>query len=416
MSNRAMKFAAFGAIAAVALTGCGSSSGSSATSSTSAAAPAATSAAPAAAATSATSAAATSAAVAAATSAATATTAAAATSAAASSGGGATSGFVGVILPDTQSSTRWQDQDLPNLTKAFKDAGIKADIQNAQGSDATFGSIGDAMIAEKVNVLILVGLDFTSAAAVETKAAAAGIKTIDYDRLTLGGSANYYVSYDGVAVGKLQGQGLVGCLKGVTKPSIIEINGSPTDNNATLFAKGYDSVLDPLYASGAAVKGGNKSVPKWDNTQAGVIFQQLLTANGGKVDGVLVANDGMAQSVITRLKSAGIKAPVTGQDATVPGLQSIMAGDQCMTIFKDTSKEAGAVSHLAIELIKGITPTETFVTSDDPIGKRSVKSILLPPESINTSNIEDVIKGGGTTAAAVCTAAFAADCKKYGVS
>lgn len=416
MSNRAMKLAALGAVAAVALTGCGSSSKSGAASTPTSAAPA-TSASPAAA----TSAAATSAAAtsgAASASASVAATSAAVVASASASTGGSGGGFVGVILPDTQSSTRWQDQDLPNLTKAFKAAGIKADIQNAQGSDATFGSIGDAMIAEKVQVLILVALDATSASAIESKAAAAGIKTIDYDRLVLGGSANYYVSYDGVGVGKLQGQGLINCLTaaGKTDPSIIEIDGAPTDNNATLFAQGYNSVLKPLYASGKAKFVAEKAVPKWDNTQAGVIFQQLLTANGGKVDGVLVANDGMAQDVITRLKTAGVTAPVTGQDATVPGLQSIMAGDQCMTIFKDTLKEATAVSHLAIELIKGQTPTETFTTSNDPVGKRSVKSVLLQPEAITQKNIEDVIKGGGTTAAAVCTAAFAADCKKFGVS
>jgi D-xylose transport system substrate-binding protein len=417
MSNRAMKFAALGAVAAVALTGCGSSSKSGASTATSAAA-AATSAAAAAtsaavAATSAAAVATSAAAAPSATTAATAAATAAATSAATASG--ATGGSVGVILPDTVSSTRWEDQDRPNLTAAFKAAGIKSIIQNAQNSTANFATIADSMISQKVNVLILVGLDSPSAAAVEKKAADAGIKTIDYDRLTLGGSASYYVSFDNVKVGQLQGQGLVKCLAGVTDPKIIEINGAPTDNNATLFAQGYNSVLDPLYAAKKATKVGDKSIAKWDNGVAGTTFQQLLTAAGGKVDGVLVANDGMAGSVQTVLKNAGVKAPTTGQDATVPGLQAIMSGTQCMTVFKDTSKEAAGAAALAISLIKGTTPPAT-TTVTDPQTKRAVPSVLLTPEAITTANIEDVIKGKGTTAALVCTAAYKALCTKYGVS
>jgi D-xylose transport system substrate-binding protein len=412
MSNRAMKFAALGAVAAVALTGCGSSSKSTATpAATSAATTAAAATSAAAPAASATSAAAPAASATSAAPAASATSAAPAASATT----GATGGTVGVILPDTQSSTRWEDQDRPNLTKAFAAAGIKSIIQNAQGSKTTFATDADAMIAEKVNVLILVGLDSPSAAAVESKAAAAGIKTIDYDRLTLGGSASYYVSFNNVTVGQLQGQGLVKCLAGVTDPRIIELNGAPTDNNATLFAQGYNSVLDPLYAAKKATKVGDQSVPNWDNTQAGVIFQQLLTAAGGKVDGVLTANDGLAGAVQTVLKNAGVKAPTTGQDATVPGLQAIMSGTQCMTVFKNTSLEANAAAALAIALIKGTTPPAT-VTVTDPQTKRAVPSVLETPEAITTANIEDVIKGGGTTAALVCTAAFKALCTKYNVS
>ncbi len=226
-------------------------------------------------------------------------------------GGGAQ---VGVILPDTQSSSRWEQQDTPNLKKAFDAAGIKVDIQNALGDKAKFVSIGQSMIQEGVKVLIVVDLDSPSGAQVEAAAAAAGIKTIDYDRLTLGGGASYYVSFDNVKVGQLQGQGLVDCMTAakIAKPVIIELKGSPTDNNATLFAKGYDGVLDPLYAAGTYVKKGEQAVPNWDNAQAGTIFENLLTAAGGKVDGVIAANDGMGQSVITVLKKHGIKAPDHG--------------------------------------------------------------------------------------------------------
>ena len=168
-----------------------------------------------------------------------------------SSASSGTTGKVGVILPDETSSPRYIQYDKPLLEQAFKNAGIQADIQNAQGDKTKFATIADSMIQEGVAVLITDGLDSPSAAAVQQKAKAAGIKTIDYDRLTLGGSSDYYVSFDNVAVGKLQGEGLVACLDktGKANPAVAELNGSPDDNNATLFANGYNSVLNPLYAS-----------------------------------------------------------------------------------------------------------------------------------------------------------------------
>ena len=209
-----------------------------------------------------------------------------------------------MILPDTQSSARWEAFDKPYLQQAFDAAGVKADIQNALGDTSKMATIADSMIQEGVKVLLIVNLDSASGAQIETKAKNAGIKTIDYDRLTLGGSADYYVSFNNVTVGELQGQGLVDCMKaagtyGKANPGSSRSTARPTDNNATLFKQGYDSVLDPLYKSGDLKKVGDQSVPNWDNAQAGVIFQQLLTAAGNKVDGVIGSNDGMAESIIT---------------------------------------------------------------------------------------------------------------------
>jgi D-xylose transport system substrate-binding protein len=327
---------------------------------------------------------------------------------------------VGVILPDTQSSSRWEQQDTPNLKKAFAAANINVDIQNALGDKAKFVSIGQSMIQEGVKVLIIVDLDSPSGAQVESAAKAAGIKTIDYDRLTLGGGASYYVSFDNVKVGQLQGQGLVDCMTAakVAKPNIIELKGSPTDNNATLFAQGYDGVLNPLYAAGTYVKKGEQAVPNWDNAQAGTIFENLLTAAGGKVDGVIAANDGMGQSVITVLKKHKIKAPITGQDATVPGLQSVLRGDQCGTVFKDTSLEATGAATLAIDLIQGKTPDATLVNgkTHDSQANTDVPSVLETPVWITPDKVQDVVKAGQAKAADICTADVAALCTKYGVS
>jgi D-xylose transport system substrate-binding protein len=321
---------------------------------------------------------------------------------------------VGVILPDTMSSVRWESFDKPYLQKAFAAANVKADIQNALGDKNKMATIADAMIQEGVKVLIVTNLDSPSGAQIESKAKNAGIKTIDYDRLTLGGSADYYVSFDNVKVGELQGATLITCVGNKPNARIIELNGSPTDNNATLFKQGYDSQLNPKYQAGW-VKVGDKSVPNWDNAQGGVIFEQLLTAAGNKVDGVLAANDGLANAVVTVLKKAGLKAPVTGQDATVQGLQNILVGDQCMTVYKAVKKEAQAAADAAVAIIKG-EPVKTSGTIKDATGNRDVPSVLLTPVAITADTVKDVVADGFVKVSEVCTtAALQAACTKYGV-
>ena len=336
-----------------------------------------------------------------------------------SSSGAASSGAaqVGVILPDTQSSQRWESFDKPYLQKAFDDAGVKVDIQNALGDKNKFATIADSMIQEGVKVLIVTNLDSASGAQVETKAKNAGIKTIDYDRLTLGGSADYYVSFDNVKVGELQGAGLVNCLNGKTAARVIEINGSPTDNNATLFKQGYDSQLDPKYKSGWT-KVDDKSIADWKNDVAGTTFEQSLTAAGNKVDGVLVANDGMAQSVIQVLKKNGLngKVPVTGQDATPDGLRSVLVGDQCMTVYKAVKAEAKGASDAALALLKGSTVDTAGKTTKDTQAGRDVPSILLTPVAITAANVKDVVADGFVKASDICTTdAAKAACTKNGV-
>jgi len=324
--------------------------------------------------------------------------------------------FVGVILPDTKTSARWETADRPFLQKAFADAGVKADIQNAQGDTTQFQTIADQMITEGVNVLVITDLDAGSGSAVIKKAQAAGIPVIDYDRLTLGGGAQYYVSFDNVAVGKLQGQGLQKCLTDKQAPKgtiVAELNGSPDDNNATLFAQGYNSVLDPLYADGTYAKGPNQSVPKWDNAQAGTIFEQILTSTP-KLGGVLVANDGMANSVIAALKKQSLVLPVTGQDATVQGLQHILDGDQCMTVYKAVKKEAQGASDLAIALAKGSKPATSATVKDTTLNK-DVPSVLLAPQAIYKDNVKDVVTDGFVTKADLCTGDFAAKCTAAGI-
>jgi len=268
------------------------------------------------------------------------------------------------------------------------------------------------MIADGVTVLAIVNLDSDSGAAIQEKAASQGVKTIDYDRLTLGGKADVYISFDNTKVGELQGQGLVDCLGG--KPANVAfLNGSPTDNNATLFTKGAHSVVDKTPSITVV---GEQSVPDWDNDKAVTIFEQMYTAADGKIDGVYAANDGLAGSVISILEKnqrAG-QVPVTGQDATVEGLQNVLAGTQCMTVYKSAKEEAGALATAAIALAKG-EPVSAQATSRDDKGNRDVPSVLLTPKSITKDNVDVVLTDGGQTKADVCAGQFAAMCAAAGL-
>jgi D-xylose transport system substrate-binding protein len=324
---------------------------------------------------------------------------------------------IGVILPDSKSSARWETADRKYLKAAFDAAGVDSDIQNAQNDKSAFQTIADQMITNGATVLMIVNLDSGTGKAVIEKAKSQGVATIDYDRLTLGGGADYYVSFDNTKVGQLQGQGLVKCLtdKGAQKPVIAELNGSPTDNNATLFKNGYDSVLKPKYDANEYVKGPDRDVPEWDNTAAGTLFEQMLTQKPD-IAGVLAANDGLGNAAITVLKGQKLngKVPVTGQDATVPGLQNILAGDQCMTVYKAVKKEADAAADLAISLAKG-TKKSVAGKVTDPTAKKDVPAVLLDPVAITKNNVKDVVTDGYVSTADLCKGDFAAKCAEAGI-
>ena len=330
-----------------------------------------------------------------------------------SGSGGDAAGKIGVILPDTESSVRWESADRPALAAAFEEAGVEYDIQNAEGDAERMTQIADSMIGDGVTVLAIVNLDSESGAAIQEKAASQGVATIDYDRLTLGGTAEYYVSFDNTVVGELQGQGLADCL-GDEEANIVYLNGSPTDNNATLFAEGAHSVLDEM--SNYTVV-GEQAVPDWDNEEAATIFQQLYTAADGKVDGVLAANDGLGGAAISILEANGQdgKVPVTGQDATVEGLQNVLAGTQCMTVYKSATQEAQALADVAIALANG-EEAEVTGTTVDSSDDSEVDSILLEPQAITKDNVSDVIEDGGQKAEDVCTGDFADLCADAGIS
>lgn len=316
-----------------------------------------------------------------------------------------------VILPDSQSSDRWENQDRPAIQAALEGAGFEADIQNAQGDTNQYLTIGDQMLAGGCGVMVLVDLN-GSGATVAEKAKAQGIPVIAYDRPFA--PADYYVSFNNVKVGQLQGEGLLKCLadNGVDAAAaqIVFLNGSPTDGNAAMFKSGYESTL----ADAGVTPVKDESVPDWDNQQGGVIFEQMFTDLGGKVDGVLAANDGLGGAAIAVLDKNGVTVPVTGQDATLSGLQNVLLGKQCMSVFKNTALEAADASALAIALLNGEAPE---VADSVDVNGTSVPAKYSDPVIIYAENVQEVLDAGtaGFTAAELCTGDVAAKCTELGI-
>jgi D-xylose transport system substrate-binding protein len=311
-----------------------------------------------------------------------------------------------VLLPDTKSSARYELFDRPYLAKAFKAAGVAATIVNAQGDAQKQRSQADGCLANGAKVVLLDQLDPASGAAITNAVVAKGGKVIDYDRLVPKSKAAYYVSFDNVKVGVLQGKGLVAALKGKKGAVVAELNGGITDNNAKLFKQGYDSVLNPLYKNGTLKKAAaGDQWTDWDPVKGQTIFEQMLARNSNHIDGVLSANDGLAGAVVATLKSHGLKPiGLTGQDATPTGVQYIISGWQTGTVYKSVKLEAAAAAKAAIDIINGQSVATNGKVSGTP-------SILLTPVWITKKNYTLLFKDGFVKKSQVCSGAFAKYCK-----
>jgi D-xylose transport system substrate-binding protein len=339
--------------------------------------------------------------------------------------GAAGKGKVAAILPDTTSSTRYVEFDQPDLKKALLAAGVPSSdiiIQNAQKSDSTFLSDAQSDITNGATVLLTDPEDSGTGSQVEAYAKAHGVKVIDYDRLTLGGSRPYYVSFNNVTVGKVMGQGLVSCVASqhVAKPQVIVMRGDPTDNNATLFYQGYyNGVLQPLFKSGKWTQVAGPA-GTWDPPTAATEFEQAYTAHKN-ANAALIPNDENGAPIITYLKGHGIKPntfPTTGQDATLTGLQNVLAGYQCGTVYKAIYKEASAAVALAVYLRAGKTPPASLVngTTEDIKEHKPVPSVLLKPVWVTPANMNaTIIKDNFVPAKQLCSG-YAAACKKAGIT
>jgi D-xylose transport system substrate-binding protein len=315
------------------------------------------------------------------------------------------------LLPDTKSSTRYTLFDAPYLKAAFKKAGVSAMVLNALASPTKQKAQAQQCLAQGAKVILLDQLDPGSGKAITDLVVSRGAKVIDYDRLVVGSKASYYVSFDNVVVGKLQGKGLVGGLKAKgtysKHPVIAQLNGDIKDNNAKLFKQGYDSILNPLFAKGTFKKAtAGDQWTDWDPIKGRRIFDQMLARNGNKINGVLAANDGLAGAVIASLKAHGLQPiPLTGQDATPTGVQFILAGWQTGTVYKSVHKEANAAAAAAIAIIKGKkVPGVNKNVSGTP-------SILLTPVWITKSNYKLLFKEKFLKKSQVCIGQYAKFCK-----
>jgi D-xylose transport system substrate-binding protein len=343
-------------------------------------------------------------------------------------------GKIAAIMPDTTSSTRYTEFDQPDIKKALLASGVPtSDIitpQNAQKSDTTFMTDVKADISNGATVILIDPEDPGTGVAAQKYAAQHNVKIVQYDRLSSGAGAvdsDPYVSFNNVTVGQLIGKGFVSCaaswLKG-KQPQFIEMHGAPTDNNATLFTQGYDSVLKPLEKSGKikllqnTAGTWNPTTPKPDALDE---FEAAYQATGQKANSAVIPNDENGAPIITWLKSQGVKAntfPMTGQDATLTGLQNIISGYQCGTVYKPIYKEAGAAVALAIYLRAGKKAPAGLENSTvkDPSSHKSVPSVLETPEWVTGKTMSStVIKDGFVKASQLCAGSYKADCTKYGI-
>jgi D-xylose transport system substrate-binding protein len=320
---------------------------------------------------------------------------------------------VGVLLPETATSARWDGKDRPLLIQDIQSAlGVTPDYNNAQGNADLQQTQAQADLTKGDCILVIAPSDSIKAAAIVTAAKAKGVPVIAYDRLIYSNDLNYYVSFDGVAVGNLQGtyvaQHYQSYVSANGTKNTVMINGAQTDNNALLFAKGAHQALDPLYTSGALKNVYEKFTPDWNNATAQTEMQAALTANQNKLAVAYVANDGMANNVIAALKAVRLngKVLVTGQDATVAGIQNILKGDQAMTVYKAITKEAMATAQLVAAISAG-TDTSTLIngqsTTIPQTGGAAIPSILETPVAVDKTNIAStVIADGFVTKSDIC--------------
>lgn len=326
-------------------------------------------------------------------------------------------GKIAILLPETKTA-RYETQDLPNFKAKLTALGFNVDTDliysNANQDAAVQLQQAEAALTNGAKVLVLDPVDSAAAAAIADMAKAQNVPVIAYDRLIKGSDGvTYYLSFDNERVGQLQAESLLTALSGVDNPSIVMINGSPTDNNASLFKAGAHAGLD-----GHVTIAKEYDTPDWSPDKAQEEMTQALTALSNQVDGVYAANDGTAGGAIAAMKAAGLDPlpPITGQDAELAAIQRILAGEQYMTVYKAIKAEAEAAAELAFNLWKGNPIPEGTVNGKINNGVIDVPSVLLTPVAVTKDNVAStVVADGFWTAAQICTSEYATACADAGV-
>jgi len=336
-------------------------------------------------------------------------------------------GSIWVLLPDTATSDRWAKDDPRFFSEAFEEAGLVEgedfNIVNAEGDVPTQQSQIEQAIADSASVIVLTSLDPGSGAAMIEQAEEAGAQVVEYDRFNTGGPGGAaYVSFDNVRVGATMAEVMepeIDAL-GVDTPRVVMLNGGEEDNNSFLFRSGYAETVEARVDAGDWELVADQHVPGWDNAEAQTIMEQILVAADNDVDAVFAANDGLANSAINALESAGIgPVPVSGQDATQAGMQNILLGTQTMSVYKPIRDEAGVAAAVALALragedVAGIETEFDFTIigidaatgepADSPEGEGIVPYVALVPIGVTADNMaETVIADGFRTVEEICT-------------
>ena len=320
-------------------------------------------------------------------------------------------GTIGIAMP-TKSSARWIS-DGNSMVEQFTAAGYGTDLQYAEDDIPNQLAQIENMITKGVKVLVIAAIDGTTLSNALENAKASGIKVIAYDRLIRDSDAvDYYATFDNFKVGVQQAESLVAGLKERfpdQKPWNVELfGGSPDDNNAFFFYNGAMSVLQPMIDAGdIAIPSGQMGMDvvgtlRWDGAVAQARMDNLLSANyGDKVlHGALSPYDGLSIGILSSVKGVGygsgdLKMPVvTGQDAEVPSVKSMIAGEQYSTVFKDTRALAGVTVKMVDAIVSGGEP-EINDTSTYDNGVKVVPSYLLEPVSVDVNNYKDILIGSG---------------------
>lgn len=311
---------------------------------------------------------------------------------------------VAILLPESDSSARYEAYDRPLLEKEIKAAvpGVTIQYFNANNNASTQQNQADAALTKGACILVVDPNDSEQASVVVQQAKQSGVPVIAYDRLIQDPDTAFYVSFDNEKVGELQGQyivdqfrsGKLGLKRGAT---LVMINGAQTDNNALLFRKGALKALQPLIDSGDLKLVFDQYTPNWDNNRAQSIMEGVLTKQGNNVQIAYVANDGMANTVIAALRSQNLngKVLVTGQDATLTGIQNILTGDQAMTVYKPISQEAKATARLVAALVQGTDPGSLVNGQTEIKGGGTIPSVLESPIVVDRSNVNQTVIADG---------------------
>jgi D-xylose transport system substrate-binding protein len=338
-------------------------------------------------------------------------------------GDGGGEGSIWVLLPDSASSPRWESDDRRYFEQHFTEADVEHTIVNAEGDAAQQQAQAEQAIADGASVILLVSIDTGSGATIIDMAKDAGVQVVEYDRFNTGGSGGAaYVSFDNVAVGAAMAEVLEPTIDelDVDTPRVVMLNGGEEDNNSFLFRQGYAETVEARVEAGDWELVADQHVPGWDNQEAQTIMEQILTDANNDVDAVFAANDGLGNSAINALEAAGVEgAPVSGQDATVAGIQNILLGKQTMTVYKPIEAEAAVAAAVALALRNGedITAVESDFEfeligiqaedgqpADAPEGDGVVPYFALVPIAVTVDNIQDtVIADGFRTIEEVCT-------------